>query len=64
MPAAREPLLRRLRDEGTSPALRGIPFVGRLAAWVSAFADDVIIFGSNVVNNDQRSLLTTMSSWL
>ena len=33
---ALEPLLRRLRDEGTSPALRGIPFVGHLAARVSA----------------------------
>ena len=36
---ALEPLLRKLRDEGTSPALRGIPFAGRLAARVSAFAD-------------------------
>ena len=27
---ALEPLLRRLRDEGTSPALRGIPFVAAL----------------------------------
>ena len=43
---ALEPLLRRLRDEGTSPALRGIPFAGRLAARVSAFADDVTIFAS------------------
>ena len=43
---ALEPLLRRLRDEGTSPALRGIPFVGRLAARVSAFADDVTVFVS------------------
>ena len=38
-----EPLLRRLRDEGTSPALRGIPFASRLAARVSAFADDVTL---------------------
>ena len=43
---ALEPLLRRLRVEGTSPALRGIPFVGRLAARVSAFADDVTVFVS------------------
>ena len=43
---ALEPLLRRLRDEGTSPALRGIPFVGRFAARVSAFADDVTVFVS------------------
>ena len=41
---ALEALLRRLGDEGTSPALRGIPFVGRLAARVSAFADDVTVF--------------------
>ena len=45
---ALEPLLRRLRDEGTSPALRGIPFVGRLAARVSAFADDVTVFVSRL----------------
>ena len=44
---ALEPLLRRLRDEGTSPALHGIPFVGRLAARVSAFADDVTVFVSH-----------------
>ena len=43
---AMEPLLRRLRDEGTSPALRGIPFVGRLAARVSAFVDNVTVFVS------------------
>ena len=43
---ALEPFLRRLRDEGTSPALRGIPFVGHLAARVSAFADDVTVFVS------------------
>ena len=40
------PLLRRLRDEGTSPALRGIPFVSSLAARVSAFADDITVFVS------------------
>ena len=37
-----------LRDEGTSPALRGVPFVGRLAAGVSAFADDVTVFVSRL----------------
>ena len=41
-----ESLLRRLRDERTSPALRGIPFVGRLAARVSTFTDDVTVFVS------------------
>ena len=41
---ALEPLLRRLMNEGTSPALRDIPFVGRLAARVSTFADDVTVF--------------------
>ena len=44
---ALEPLLRRLKDEGTSPALRGIPFVVHLAARVSAFADDVTVFVSH-----------------
>ena len=43
---ALEPLLRRLRDEGTSPALRGIPFAGRLAASVFAFADEITVFVS------------------
>ena len=43
---ALEPLLRRLRDEGTSPALRGVPFAGRLTARVSAFADDITVFVS------------------
>ena len=43
---ALDPFLRRLTDEGTSPALRGVPFVGRLAARVSAFADDITIFVS------------------
>ena len=43
---ALEPLLRRLRDDGTSPALRGIPFAGRLAARVSAFADYITVFVS------------------
>ena len=43
---ALEPLLRRLRDEGTSPSLCGIPFVGHLVARVSAFTDDIIVFVS------------------
>ena len=43
---ALEPLLCRLRDEGTSPALRGVPFAVRLAARVSAFADDITVFVS------------------
>ena len=43
---ALEPLLRRLRDEGTSSSLRGIPFVSSLAARVSAFADDITVFVS------------------
>ena len=42
-----EPLLRRLRDEETSPTLRGIPFVGCIAARVSAFADDITVFVSH-----------------
>ena len=41
---ALEPILHRLRDEGTSPALRSVPFVGRLAARVAAFADDITVF--------------------
>ena len=41
---ALESLLRRLRDVGTSPTLCGVPFVGRLAARVSAFADDITVF--------------------
>ena len=36
----------KLRDEGTSPALRGVPFAGRLAARVSAFAYDITVFVS------------------
>ena len=36
---ALEPLLRRLRDRTTNPALRGVPFAGPLTARVSVFAD-------------------------
>ena len=43
---ALEPLLRRLRDERTSPSLRGVPFAGPLSARVSAFADDITGFVS------------------
>ena len=41
---ALQPLLRRLTDEVTNPALRGIPFAGPLTARVSAFADDITVF--------------------
>ena len=41
-----EPLLRRLRNEGTSPVLRGDPFAGPPTARVSAFADDITVFVS------------------
>ena len=44
---ALEPLLRRLRDEGKNPALRGVPFAGPLTARVSAFADDFTVFVSH-----------------
>ena len=43
---ALEPLLRRLWEEGTNPALRRIPFAGPLTARVSAFADDITVFVS------------------
>ena len=43
---ALEPLMGRLRDERTSPALRGVPFAGPLTARVSAFADDITVFVS------------------
>ena len=43
---ALEPLLRRLRDEGTNPALRVVPFSGALTARVSAYADDITMFVS------------------
>ena len=43
---ALEPLLRRLRDERTSPSLRGVPFAGLLSARVSASADDITVFVS------------------
>ena len=36
-----ELLFCRLRDEGTSPVLIGVPFAGPLTATISAFADDI-----------------------
>ena len=41
-----ELLLRRLRGEETNPALRRVPFVGRVRAKVSAYADDITVFVS------------------
>ena len=44
---ALEPLLRRLRSEGSYPALRGIPLAGSIHARISACADDVTVFVSS-----------------
>ena len=43
---ALEPLLRRLRNEEASPALRDILFADPLTARVSAFDDDITVFAS------------------
>ena len=43
---ALEPLLRRLRDERTRPALRGTRLTGCVRAKISAFADDITVFVS------------------
>ena len=43
---ALEPLLRRLRDERTRPALRGISLTGSVRAKISAFSDDITVFVS------------------
>ena len=43
---ALEPLLRRLRDRTTNPALRGVPSAGLLTARVSTFTDDITVFVS------------------
>ena len=43
---ALEPLLRRLRDRGARPALRGILLNGSVRAKISAFADDITVFVS------------------
>ena len=47
---ALEPLLLRLRDGGTSPSLRGVPFAGPLTARVSAFANDITVFVSRCLD--------------
>ena len=47
---ALEPLLRRLRDRTTNPALRGFRFAGPLTARVSAFADDITEFVSRCLD--------------
>ena len=44
---ALETLLRRLRDEGARPALRGITLTGSVRAKISAFADDITVFVSH-----------------
>ena len=41
-----EYLLRRLRNEGENPTLRGDPFAGCLRVKVSAYTDDIIVFVS------------------
>ena len=38
------PLVRRIRDEKESQALRGIPFAVPLSAMVSVYADDIMVF--------------------
>ena len=43
---ALEPLLRRLRDRGACPALRGILLSGSVRAKISAFADYITVFMS------------------
>ena len=43
---ALEPLLRRLREGGANPVLRGIAVPGPVRAKVSAYADDVTVFVS------------------
>ena len=47
---ALEPLLHRLRDRTTNPALGGVPFAGPLTARVSAFADDITVFVSRLLD--------------
>ena len=41
-----EALLRRLKDEKDNPALRVVPFTGRVRAKVSVYADDITVFVS------------------
>ena len=47
---ALEPLLQRLRNKKASPALHGIPFAGSLSAKVSAYADDMTVFVSHLLD--------------
>ena len=47
---ALERQLRRLRDEGENPALRDVPFAGPLIVRVSAFTDDINVFGSRLLD--------------
>ena len=49
---ALELLLGRLRGEGTNPALRGVPFAGPLSARVTAFADDITVFISRLLDTE------------
>ena len=59
-----EPFLYRLRDEGKSPTLRGIPLVGRLAACVSAFADDITVFVSRRLDIEAAKVNAQVGIWL
>ena len=43
---ALEPLLRRLGDEKINPALRGVPFAGRVRVKVFTYANDITVFVS------------------
>ena len=43
---ALESLLPKIRDKGTNPTLRGVPFAGPLTARVSTFTDDITVFVS------------------
>ena len=47
---ALDPLLWRLGDEKVSPAPCGIPFTGSLSAKVSAYADDITVFVSHILD--------------
>ena len=61
---ALEPLLRRLRDGRTSPALRGVPFAGPLKARVSAFADDITVFVSRHLNREAVKEAVVEYEWI
>ena len=43
-------MLRRIKDENASPALRRILFAGPLSAKVSVYADDITVFVSRRLN--------------